>query len=146
MSPMAFVWLAVLALALLIEAFTTDFVAIWFFPAALISMLLAFFDVPVPVQLLLFAAIGCALVFATRPLCKKLLRSKMEKTNVDSLIGKIAMVTEEINDPLEQGEVKLGGLRWSARTEGEGAIPVGTQVEVLAVQGVKLIVRTVKEK
>lgn len=143
MSPMSFVWLAVLALALVVEAFTTDFVAIWFFPAALISMVLALFSVPIPVQLLLFAAVGCVLVFSTRPLCKKILKSKGDKTNVDSLPGKTAMVTEEINNLLEQGEVKINGLRWSARAEGEGVIPVGTQVEVLAVQGVKLIVRAV---
>ncbi len=139
---MPYVWIAVLALALLAEALTSDFVAIWFFPTALISMVLAFLDVPVPIQVLVFAGLGLILVFATRPLCKKLFKGKSAKTNTDALIGEIALVTEEISNIKEQGEVKLHGLRWSARTEDPSCvIPVGTQVKVLEIKGVKLIVK-----
>ena len=139
---MPYVWIAVLALALLAEALTSDFVAIWFFPTALISMVLAFLGVPVPIQVLVFAGLGLVLVFATRPLCKKLLKGKGEKTNTDALIGEMALVTEEISNIAEQGEVKLRGLRWSARAEDPArVIPVGTQVEVLEIKGVKLIVK-----
>ncbi|MBQ3055941.1 MAG: NfeD family protein [Clostridia bacterium] len=139
---MPYFWIAVLALALLTEAFTSDLVAIWFFPAALISTLLAFFNVPVPVQILVFVAVGLVLVFSTRPLCKKLLKNKNTKTNVDALIGESALVTEEISNICERGEVKLHGLRWSARAKDPDCIiPVGTQVEVLEVKGVKLIVK-----
>ncbi len=139
---MPYVWIGVLALALLIEAFTSDFVAIWFFPAALVSMVLAFLAVPVPVQLLVFALVGLVLVFSTRPLCKKLSKGKRTKTNTDVLIGERALVTEEISNIREQGEVKLNGLRWSARAEDPTrVIPVGEQVEVLEIKGVKLIVK-----
>ena len=142
---MPYVWIGILALALLLEAFTSDLVAIWFFPAALISMVLAFFEVPVPVQILVFALVGLALVFATRPLCKKLCRGKQTKTNADALIGEVALVTEEISNKSEQGEVKLNGLRWSARAEDPArVIPVGEQVEVLEIKGVKLIVKEIK--
>lgn len=139
---MPYFWIAILALALLTEAFTSDLVAIWFFPAALISTLLAFFNVPVPVQILVFVAVGLVLVFSTRPLCKKLLKSKNTKTNADALIGETALVTEEISNICERGEVKLHGLRWSARAKDpDRVIPVGTQVEVLEIRGVKLIVK-----
>ena len=44
------------------------------------------------------------------------------------------------------GKVSLGGNTWTARTESEGGIiPKETVVEVLRVEGVKLIVK-VKEK
>ena len=139
---MPYFWIAVLALALLSEALTADFVAIWFFPAALISMVLAFFEVPVPLQFLVFVALGLMLVFATRPLCRKLLRTKDDKTNADALIGKVALVTEEISNIREIGEVKIAGLRWSARAEDPTRIiPVGTEVTVLEIKGVKLIVK-----
>ena len=139
---MPYFWIAVLAVALLAEAFTADLVAIWFFPAALVSMVRAFFKVPVPVQFLIFVALGLALVFATRPLCKKLVRHKDNKTNADALIGQMALVTEEISNIRESGEVKLGGLRWSARAEDPSRIiPVGTEVTVLEIKGVKMIVK-----
>lgn len=139
---MPYVWIAILAVAILVEALTSDLVAIWFFPAALVSMVLAFCKVPVPLQLLAFVTVGLALVFATRPLCKRLLKGKREKTNADSLIGQTALVTEEISNKAEEGEVKVGGLRWSARAaDADAVIPVGTQVEILEIKGVKLIVK-----
>ncbi len=139
---MPYFWIAVLAVALVAEAFTADLVAIWFFPAALVSMVLAFFKVPVPLQFLVFVMLGLMLVFATRPLCKKLVRHKDDKTNTDALIGQVALVTEEIANIRESGEVKIGGLRWSARAEDPSRIiPVGTEVTVLEIKGVKLIVK-----
>lgn len=139
---MPYFWIAVLALALVAEGLTADLVAIWFFPGAMISMVLAFCNVPVPIQFLVFAVLGLVLVFSTRRFCKKLLKTKKTKTNTDALIGETALVTEEISNIREQGEVRLNGLRWSARAEDPSrVIKVGEQVEVLEIKGVKLIVK-----
>ena len=137
---MLYVWIAVLIAAVVVEAMTNDFVAIWFFPAAIVSMVLSLFDVAPWLQLLLFLLIGLVLVVATRPLCRKFLTTKGEKTNVDALVGKVCIVTEEICNIEERGEVKLGGLCWSARAADGRVIAVGEQVTVKEIQGVKLIV------
>ena len=138
---MLYVWIAVLVVAVATEAATNDFMAIWFFPAALISMILSLFTVPVWVQILVFVVVGLALVIATRPLCRKLFKGKKQETNAPALIGKICIVTEEIRNIDEVGEVKVGGLCWSARAEDPTrVIAVGEQVTVREVQGVKLIV------
>ena len=56
--------------------------------------------------------------------------------SVDALIGEVALVTEEISNICERGEVKLHGLRWPARAKDpDRIIPVGTQVEVLDTTG-----------
>ena len=139
---MQYFWIVVLVLALAAEALTADLVAVWFFPAALVSMVLAFFSVPWPVQLLVFLLLGLVLVFATRPLCKKLLKSGQIKTNTDALIGSVALVTEEICNIKECGEVKINGLRWSARSADPArVIAVGEEVEILEINGVKMIVK-----
>lgn len=139
---MPYFWIAVLVLALVTEGLTADLVAIWFFPGAMISMVLAFCNVPVPLQFLVFVVLGLILVFSTRRLCKKLLKAKKTETNADALIGETALVTEEISNIKEQGEVKLHGLRWSARAKDPArVISVGEQVEVLEIKGVKLIVK-----
>ena len=138
---MLYVWIAVLVAAVVVEALTNDFVAIWFFPASLVSMILSLFDTSPWLQLILFLVIGLALVVATRPLCRKFLATKEEKTNVDALVGKCCIVTEEICNIKEQGEVKLGGLCWSARAADGRVIAVGEQVTVKEIQGVKLIVQ-----
>ena len=139
---MLYVWIGVLIAAVIIEAATSDFVAIWFFPAALVSLILSLFDVPVWLQILLFVLVGLALVLATRPLCRKFLAVKKETTNAGSLIGKICIVTEEIRNIDEVGEVKVGGLCWSARAEeAQRVIAVGEHVEIVEIKGVKLIVK-----
>lgn len=138
---MQVLWIAVLVAAVVIEALTADFVAIWFFPAALVSLVLAFFPVPFIVQVLVFLLIGGALVAATRPLCRRLMKGKKEKTNAEALVGKTCLVTEEINNITEQGEVKVGGLCWSARAADGRVISVGTEVTIVEISGVKLIVK-----
>ena len=139
---MLYVWIAVLIAAVVVEALTNDFVAIWFFPASLVSMILSLFDTPPWLQILLFLAIGLVLVVATRPLCRRFLSTKEEKTNVDAIVGKVCIVTEEIRNIEEQGEVKVGGLCWSARAEDPTrVIAVGEQVEIVEISGVKLIVK-----
>ena len=139
---MLYVWLAVLVLAVVTEALTSDLVAIWFLPAALVSLIMSLFPAPIWLQILVFIAAGIVLVISTRPLCRKLLKGKTEKTNAEALIGKICVVTEEIRNIDEVGEVKVGGLHWSARAEDPTrVIAVGEHVVVMEIQGVKLIVK-----
>ncbi len=139
---MEYLWIVVLVLSLLTEAITTDLVAVWFFPSSVVAVILAICGVPWYVQLPVFLVIGIALLVATRPICKKWLDGKKIKTGTDLLLGQTALVTEEICNVEERGEVKLNGLCWSARAEDPTTvIAVGEQVSVLEIQGVKVIVR-----
>lgn len=140
---MPYFWLALLLVAVAVEAATADFVAIWFFPAALISMVMAFLGADPIWQWVVFVAVGLVLVISTRPLCRKWIKpSKESVTNVDALVGLNCRVSEEINNIAETGAVHLRGAEWSALAEREDVtIPVGTVVTVLEVRGVKLVVR-----
>lgn len=140
---MLFVWIVVLLIAVALEAGTRELVAIWFIPGALVSLILSFIPaVPWWVQVLIFVLLGLVLVLCTRPLSRKLLEGQNSKTNVDALIGKRCIVTEEICNLQETGEVRVDGLCWSARADNaDRVIAVGEQVEILCVQGVKLIVK-----
>ena len=138
---MLYVWIAALLIAVAAEALTSDLVAVWFLPGAVISLILSLLSVPWWVQLTVFAVIGLLLIIATRPLCRRLLSGKEVKTNAEALIGKVCLVTEEIRNIDEVGEVKIGGLCWSARAKDGRVIAVGEQVEIVAIQGVKLIVK-----
>ena len=138
---MPYVWIVCLALCVVAEAMTADLLFIWFFPASLISMLLAFCGAPWYWQVLAFLLVGVCLLLSTRPACKKWLDGKKSKTGIDALIGATALVTEDVSNINETGEVKVNGLRWSARTKNGESLPAGTIVTVLEIQGVKLIVK-----
>jgi membrane protein implicated in regulation of membrane protease activity len=80
----------------------------------------------------------------TRPLAVKKFKMGKEKTNVDSLVGKHALVVKNIGE-FEKGEVKISGQIWSAISENNSEIAEGTKCEVLRIEGVRLIVRPLEE-
>lgn len=143
------VWLVVLVSAVVIEAFTSELVAIWFFPAAVVAMIVDLVSkgkVVYWVQILIFLVVGLALVVATRPICRKWLKKGKEtKTNAEAMVGRECVVTQEIRNIDEVGEVRVGGLCWSARTEDDSVIAVGEHVIVTEIRGVKLIVKQVQQ-
>ena len=143
---MIFVWLAVVVGGVFCEAMTVSLVAIWFVPAALISLLLSLFGVAEWIQVLVFFLLAFAMIVVFRHIFKKRIRDKQTsvKTNTDRLLGKRAVVTEEIDNLHALGAVKIEGQEWSARSEGDINIPVGTTVEILAVAGVKLICKPIQ--
>ena len=70
---------------------------------------------------------------------------KTKKTNIDRLIGQTAIVKETINNKKEQGVVRINGMDWTARAEEiDEVILKGKPVEILDIQGIKLIVRKKK--
>jgi membrane-bound serine protease (ClpP class) len=61
------------------------------------------------------------------------------RTGVESILGRVGTV----RDPLDPGgTVQLGGELWSAQAaEGEGPLPAGERVEVVRLEGNRLLVR-----
>ena len=137
------VWLVLLIVFLIVEGLTVSLVSTWFAGGALAALLVSIFHGPVWLQAAVFLVVSIVLLCLLRPVVKKHLKPKIVATNSDSLVGKTCLVTEAI-DPMEGGRVKVGDVTWSARTEGDQAIPTGTKVRILKIQGVKVFVETVK--
>ena len=76
----------------------------------------------------------------TRPIAMKYLNLGKEKTNIDSLVGQQAIVTETINNLESLGHAKINGLEWTARSADNTIIEAGSVVIVKEISGVKLIV------
>ncbi|MDR2716590.1 MAG: NfeD family protein [Treponema sp.] len=134
------IWAALVIIFALIEVFTFGLTTVWFAIAALLMVFLSLLKIPLSVQIIIFLIIASVLLIFTRPLAIKKFKMGKEKTNVDSLIGKHVPVIKTIGE-FENGEVKLNGLIWSARSDNNAEIAVGTKCEVLRVEGVQLIVR-----
>lgn len=134
-------WL-VLGLALLIaEASTVQMVAIWFALGAFSAILPASLGAPLWVHILVFAVVSAAALLGTRPFVKRFLKVKVQRTNADRVIGETGVVVQAIENDKAQGRVAVMGLDWSARADDNTEIPEGEKVEILAIEGVKLIVR-----
>ena len=140
---MTLIWTAILVLAIVAEAITIDLVSIWFSVGALIALLsLVFFDAALKIQIALFVIVSLACIIFTRPLAKKYLRGNTIKTNYDRIIGKHATVITSITED-KKGEVKVMGNIWSATSLNNEVIEEGQHVEILAIEGNHVVVRSI---
>ena len=136
------IWLGVFVITLVVEAIGADLVSVWFAGGALVALILSLIPgVAWWIELIVFFVVSVALLLSLRPLTRKWMRGRIVKSNVDSLIGKKAVLLEKI-DVLHRGEVAVGDVKWTAVGVDDSAkIEKGTIVVIVAVSGNKLIVR-----
>ena len=135
------IWLGILAVLLVIEGLTTALTTIWFAGGALIAAFAALLGLGIVPQLLLFFCVSLVLLFFTRPVAMRLMNKDTEKTNVEGLLGKTAVVIQKIDNLAQTGQVRINDIEWMARTSDDSiTIPEGTVVVIKEVHGVKLIV------
>lgn len=143
---MLWIWVSLLVLFVVVEALTAQLVTIWFAIGSLAALIASFFTESIVIQIVVFAVVSLIALAITRPIAKKITASKSQATNADMYIGKEGVVSEEINNLEATGIVKVKGSVWTARSEDDKTIiPAGTHVEVLRIEGVKLIVRIKEE-
>lgn len=138
------IWLVLMVVFLLVEAATVGMVSLWFAAGALAAMVSALLGGQLWLQAVVFAVVSAILLTALRPVAKKLFTPKLTPTNVDSVIGKEGIVIAPIDNLTATGTVKLGAMEWSARSTDGSPIPVGEQVRVDKVEGVKVFVTPVR--
>ncbi len=140
------IWLIIAGFFAFLEMLTVGFFVIWFGVAALLPMVYSmFFPEQILVQVCIWAFASIILVLSTKKLTDKV-RPPVTPTNVYSIIGKKAVVTQEINDEKSQGQIRVDGDIWSARGEDfTEVIPENTVVEILRIEGVKAIVKKASE-
>ena len=142
MSEMVTLWLVVLIVSIGVEVATLGLTSIWFAGGAVVAVIAAALQAPIWLQILLFFAVSLLLLFFTRPVAVRYFNKDRVRTNVESMIGRQAIVTSEIDNLQGIGQVTVGGQEWSARTEKDGLnLQPGTVVDIVAVSGVKLIVK-----
>ncbi len=139
-SPAAGIWLFVLIAMLVVELTTVSLTSVWFAAGAFAALAASLFHAPVWLQAALFFFVSFAMLLSVRPLSVKLFRKGLTKTNVESLIGREAVVTEDIRNVEGTGAAAVGGVIWSARMkEPEGACKKGSICIIDHIEGVKLI-------
>ncbi len=143
--PFEWIWLGLFIIFLIVEGASNALITIWFALGALISAILAFAGASEIVQIVVFFVSSIIFLIATRPAVKKYMDKNKEqlKTNVNSIVGKKAVITKEIKEH-EFGEVKVDGQFWSAISEDSNIeIAEGINVIITGVSGVKLVVKTI---
>lgn len=138
------IWLIASGIFFICEIITVGFLVFWLGVGALIAMLVSFFTSNIIIQMSVFVVSSGLLIFATRPLVNKISKKDVVPTNVYSLIGKKAVVTEDIDWVTGKGQIKFEGEIWSAKSKEQINIPAGSEVEIVAIEGVKAFVKPLK--
>ena len=88
----------------------------------------------------MFFVVSIVLLIFTRPIAVKYFNKNRVRTNVESAVGKQAIVLKEVSNLKGTGKVSLSGQEWSARSSDDDTeLEEGSVVEVVAISGVKLI-------
>ncbi|ABR31178.1 protein of unknown function DUF107 [Thermosipho melanesiensis BI429] len=123
-----------------LEILTPTFFIFWFGVGALASSLVAYFIGNTIWELTVFVVVSGILVILTRPIINKMTGDEPRKINVDDIVGKKALVIEEINNKKAKGLVKINGDTWRAFSKNDEIIEKDKYVKVLKVEGAHLIV------
>ncbi len=136
-----YIWLGVTVLAAVVEGLTTQLISIWFVTGGIAAFLTALCGGPLWMQALLFSGVSVLALIVTRPFVRKITKSRRVPTNADRYLGQEGLVLEEINNQTAQGQVKVLGSIWTARTEDGSVLQKDTRIEVVRLEGVRLVVR-----
>ncbi len=134
------IWLIALIVLVVGEALTVGLTFIWFAVGSLGGLVTAVLGGEIWLQIVVFLVLSALSLALVRPLAAKFLRTSRTPTNADRILGRTAVVIQQIDNVAGQGQINVSGQVWSARSAGGVVIPVGTQVRVQRIEGVKAFV------
>ena len=138
-------WLILMIGFIVLEAACpVHLISLWFAAGSLVAAVVAMLGGQFWLQAVVFVVVSGALLAGLWPFTKKFLNPRHSATNLDAIIGTEGYVTEDIDNLDAVGQVKLGGMYWTARSTAGCPIPKGTLVKVDKIEGVKVFVTEVK--
>ena len=141
MNWAAIIWFVIMAVFLIVEAACPfHLVSIWFAAGALVSLVISMLGGELWLQIIAFCIVSGALLAGLWPFIRKFLNPHLTATNVDAVIGTEGIVTADIDNLNAVGQVKLGGMEWTARSTSGDKITAGTRIRVDRIEGVKAFV------
>lgn len=144
---MFWIWITVIVVSCILEWLTqVQLITIWAALGGVVALILELCGINSTVQIIVFFAVTLVLIALTRPLAKKMTNFGVTPTNADMNIGKVGRVTKVVDKELGIMRVKVDNSDWSATTDGKQVLPVGSEISVKRIEGVKLIVEPLKKK
>jgi membrane protein implicated in regulation of membrane protease activity len=137
-------WLIAAGVFFVIEMATIGFLVFWLGIGALLAMVTSFITDNIIIQFVVFLVSSTLLLIFTKPLVNKFIKIPKEvKTNAYSIIGKKGIVIAPINNIEGNGQIKIDGEVWSAKSYNDENIPKNSEVEIVEIDGVRAVVKLV---
>lgn len=141
---MIWVWVGIVVISAIVEAFSMDMTSIWITCGGIIGLIIcAIFPEAIFWQILPFIIVTTLCIIFLRPITKKLISKKTVATNVSSFVGKKSKLISAITES-DLGTLKINGIIWNAKTNDNSIINAGEEVEIIDIEGNKVIVKQIK--
>ncbi|MCI8403152.1 MAG: NfeD family protein [Lachnospiraceae bacterium] len=143
----SFYWLVLFIILLVIEVLTMGLTTIWFAGGSLAAFVVSLFlGNMLEIEVAVFIIASVVLLLFTRPWAMRYLNRRTTRTNVESMVGMVVRVTEPVDNIMERGAARSGGMTWTARSVSDGVtFAEGELAVVKEIRGVKLILQKKKE-
>ncbi len=139
--PAFAVWLIVAVILAVIEALTQGLTTIWFAGGAVTAAAVSVATDSFLIQITAGLVVSVLLLVFTKPVVKQKLNREIVRTNIAAVIGSIGVAESDLIIH-ETGTVKADNKLWTAvLASGADSVSKGEEVEIVAVEGVKLVVR-----
>lgn len=130
-------WLILTIVFIVVELSTISVISVWFAAGSFAAMLTSLIpNSALWVQFLVFFLVSALTLILARQFFLKKLKKEPIPTNLDLLIGKVAVMTDD-------SRAEIDGLSWSVQEINGEKLSSEQKVEVLSIQGVKLIVKKI---
>lgn len=131
------IWFILSGILIIAEMVTLTFYLLWLGIGALVGGLIALVVPNLWIQIVGAALVSIILTLFTKPLLHRIRSEKRYDDSVESIVGKIGIVTKNITED-SYGIVKISGETWSASAS--APIEVGEKIVVLQRKNTILIV------
>ncbi len=137
-------WFLIFLILIVVEVLTINLSTVWFIIGSVFAFFSSFFTRNLNYQIIVFIVCTIISIILTKRFLTKVSNFKKINTNVDSIIGRTCLVTKDINNLLNQGEIVIDKNIWSALSKDDNVvIKEGTKVKICDIKGVKVIVEEV---
>lgn len=140
------VWMVLAAVFAIGEIFTAGFFLLWFGIGAAVAGVLTLLGLGAAWQLIVFAVLSGVLFAVSRRFAERWTQKQPSGVGADRFIGKTGVVLEEIDNLKATGRIRVERDEWRAESDTGEVIPPGNVVEVVRVEGTRMVVRILTEE
>ncbi|MCL1891514.1 MAG: NfeD family protein [Coriobacteriia bacterium] len=138
--PWFWIWVILAALLCVGEMLTASFFLLPFGVGAIVAALAAVLGVPLFAQWLIFIVVSVIALFALRPLARRITKNTGVRSGAERLVG---LVGEVIDGEAPGGliRVRVDREEWNANVVDGSKPAVGAPMQVVAIDGTRLVVQ-----
>lgn len=140
------IWMGAGILLIAAEIVVPGFFILWFGIGAIVAGVLALVGFGAAVQWTTFVVVSGGLLVLSYRIVQRITKRQAPGIGANRLLGMRGPITIAVDNLKGTGHVRLGGELWRAESRSDVKIHIGSVVEVVAVEGIRVVVTAVKEE